>query len=41
MAGEFKEVCKAEGIQNYPTISETMADFPERTIRSLKNILYR
>ena len=39
-AGEFKKLCKAEGIQNYPTLSETKAAFAERTIRSLKNILY-
>ena len=39
-AGEFKLLCKAEGIQIYSTISETKAAFVERTIRSLKNILY-
>ena len=39
--GDFKKLCKAEGIQIYSTRSETKAAFPERTIRSLKNILYR
>ena len=39
-AGEFKKVCKAEGIQIYSTMSETKAAFAERTIRSLKIILY-
>ena len=33
-AGEFKKLCKAEGIQIYSA-------FAESTIRSLKNILYR
>ena len=40
-AEEFKKLCKAEGIQIYSTMSETKAAFAERTIRSLKNILYR
>ena len=40
-AGEFEKLCKAEGIQIYSTMSETKAAFAERTIRSLKNILYR
>ena len=40
-AGEFKKLCKAEGIQIYSTKSETKAAFAERTIRSLKKILYR
>ena len=40
-AGEFKKVCKAEGIQIYSTMSETKAAFAERTIQSLKNMLYR
>ena len=39
--GEFKKLCKAEGIQIYSTMSETEAAFAERTIRSLKYILYR
>ena len=41
IAGEFKKLCKAEGIQIYSTMRETKAAFAERTIRSLKNILYR
>ena len=41
MAGEFKKLCEAEGIPIYSTMSETKAAFAERTIRSLKNILYR
>ena len=40
-AGAFKKFCTAEGIQVYSTMSETKAAFVERTIRSLKNILYR
>ena len=40
-AGAFKKFCAAEGIQVYSTMSETKAAFTERTIRSLKNILYR
>ena len=40
-AGAFKNFCAAEGIQVYSTMSETKAAFAERTIRSLKNILYR
>ena len=40
-AGEFKKLRKAEGIQICSTMSETKAAFAERTIRSLKNILYR
>ena len=40
-AGEFKMFCSAEGIEIYYTMSETKAAFAERTIRSLKNILYR
>ena len=39
-AGEFKKLCKAEGIQNYSKMNETKAAFAERTKRSLKNILY-
>ena len=41
LAGAFKKFCVAEGIQVYSTMSETKAAFAERTIRSLKNILYR
>ena len=37
-AGAFKKFCAAEGV--YSTKSETKAAFAERTIRSLKNILY-
>ena len=40
-AGAFKKFCAAEGIQDYSTMSETQAVFAERTIRSLKNIVYR
>ena len=40
-AGAFKKFCTAEGIQLYSTKSETKAAFAERTIRSLKNFLYR
>ena len=40
-AGAFKKFCTAEGIQVYSTMSETKAAFAERTIRSLKIILYR
>ena len=39
-AGEFEKLCKAEGIQIYSTRSETKGAFAERTIRSLKKILY-
>ena len=40
-ARAFKKICTAEGIQVYSTRSETKAAFAERTLRSLKNILYR
>ena len=40
-AGALKKFCGAEGIKVYSTMSETKAAFAERTIRSLKNILYR
>ena len=40
-AGAFEMFCTAEGIQVYSTMNETKAAFAERTIRSLKNILYR
>ena len=40
-AGAFKEFCADERIQVYSTLSETKAAFAERTIRSLKKILYR
>ena len=35
IAGEFKKLCKVEGIQIYAKMSETKAAFSERTIRSL------
>ena len=41
IAGEFKKFCSTEGIEIYSTMNETKAAFAERTIRSLKNILYR
>ena len=40
-AGAFKKFCGAEWIQVYSSMSETKAAVAERTIRSLKNILYR
>ena len=40
-AGAFKNFCTAEGIQVYSTMSETKAAIAERTLRPLKNILYR
>ena len=40
-AGDFKNFYSAEGIEIYSTMSETKAAFAERTIRSLRNILYR
>ena len=40
-AGAFKKFCVAERIQVYSTMSETKAAFAERTIGSLKNIVYR
>ena len=39
-AGEFKELCKAEGKQIYSTMSWSKAAFAERTKRSLKKKLY-
>ena len=41
LAGQFKKLCKAEGLHIYSTMSKTEAAFAERTIGSLKNILYR
>ena len=41
LAGAFRKFCVAEGIQVYSTMGETKAAFAERTIGSLKNILYR
>ena len=40
-AGDFRKLCEAEGMQIYSTMSEIKAAFAERTIGSLKNILYR
>ena len=40
-AGAFKRFCAAKGIQVNSTLNETKAAFAERTIRSLKNLLYR
>ena len=40
-AGKFKKLCEAEWLQIYCRMSATKAAFAERTIRSLKNILYR
>ena len=40
LAGDFIKLFKAEGIQFYPTMSDTKVAFAERTIRSLRNILY-
>ena len=40
-AGAPKKFCAAEGIKIYSTMSETKAALAERTIRSLKSILYR
>ena len=39
-AGAFEKFCSAEWIQVYSTMSKTKAAFAERTIRSLKKILY-
>ena len=41
MLEKFKKFCSTEGVESYSTMSETKAAFAERTIRSLKNILYR
>ena len=40
-AGYFKKFRAAEGVHVYSTMSETKAALAERTIMSLKNILYR
>ena len=40
-AGEIKIFCIAEGVEIYSKMSETKAAFAERTLRSLKIILYR
>ena len=41
LPGALNKFCVAEGIQVYSTMSDTKAAYAERTIRSLKNILYR
>ena len=41
VAGAFKKLCTAEWIQVCSTMSDTKAALAERTMRSLKNILYR
>ena len=41
IAGAFKKFCAAERIQVYSTMSESKAAFAERTIRPLRNTLYR
>ena len=41
LARAFETFCTAEWIQVYSIMSETKAAFAERTIRSLKNFLYR
>ena len=40
-AREFIKLWRAEETQFYSTMSETMAEFAERTIGSMKNLLYR
>ena len=40
-AGAFKKFCAAERIHVYSTMNETKAAFAGRTIRSLKNMIYR
>ena len=40
-AGEFEKLCKAKGKHIFSTMSETKAAFAERTIGSVKIILYR
>ena len=40
LAAEFEKLCKAEGIQFYSTMSKTKAAFAERTILTLKKIIY-
>ena len=38
---EFQKLCTVDGKQIYSTMSGTKAASAERTIRSLKNIIYR
>ena len=40
-AGEFKKHCAGAGIEIYSTMSKRKVAFAERTISSLKNIMYR
>ena len=40
IVGEFKKFCSAAAKETYSTMSGTKAAFAERTIRSLKNVLY-
>ena len=40
-AGKFEKLCEAEGRQICSTLTEAKAAFAERTMRSLKNLLYR
>ena len=39
--GAFKDLCYKRGFHLYSTFSEKKSAFPERNIRSLKNIIYR
>ena len=40
LPGEYKNLCRTDGIQFYCTTSEIKASFAERTLRSSKSILY-
>ena len=40
LTAEFEKLCEADGIQIYSTMSETKAAVAERTIQSLKSILF-
>ena len=40
LAGDFKKLCKAKGIQFFSTMGETKAGFADYSKRSLKNVLY-
>ena len=40
-AGEFKKLCKVEGVQIYSTMTEAKVAFAARIIRSFKNIFHR
>ena len=39
--GDFKKFCEKKGIHLYTTESETKSAFAERSIRSLKKIIYK